>query len=362
MSNTIAISGGHLTPALAVCEVLLKKEFRIIYLNDSDSKYEDANQIMRKMGIKVYKLNFGKWHRYSILKSLTSLINIPISISRLVKIILVEKVDCVLSFGGYQSVPLVIAAKICRIKAITHEQTLFLGLANKINSYLVDCVAVTNEVALKNFPRKNVVITGNPIRSKLLQNLSTENIDYLNSNILYVTGGHLGSKLINKLILSNIDQLTDQFEIYHSVGNHPAQQEEWEKSVHISKNNERYHPQKFFNAEELSRIYSKSNIVISRSGANTCWELARLNKPCILVPLAHGQKDEQLKNAQLLKSLGLAEIMEEKDIDGKKIVNLIKNMVIEIDKYKISTSDQDKFYPLGGDIKLMELVEKICEE
>src|SRR3989344_2658160 len=193
---TIAISGGHLTPALATLEELISRGHKIIYINEKGGAFEDATRIMESLGVKVEKITTAKWHRHSLSEAWISLGKMPSAIKECWKILKSENVDLVLSFGGYQSVPLVIAAKLLKIKAITHEQTLTPGLANQFNARLVDKVAVTNEIPAKFFPKRKTVITGNPIRQSIL--IKHEKNSNLKRKYLYFAGCHLGSKVLNQ--------------------------------------------------------------------------------------------------------------------------------------------------------------------
>src|SRR3989338_10028183 len=145
----VAITGGHLTPSLAVIEELLKRDnVEIVYLGrkstmEGDSAQSIESKTIQSLGIKFYPLTSGRLQRRITRYTLTSLLKIPFGFWQANKILKDIKPDVILSFGGYLALPVVIAAKFQGIKIITHEQTVVVGLANRIIAKFADLVAVS---------------------------------------------------------------------------------------------------------------------------------------------------------------------------------------------------------------------------
>lgn len=208
--------------------------------------------------------------------------------------------DIVVSFGGYISVPVVIAAYICKKPIITHEQTPTISLATKINSYFATKIALSFNT-FQHLPKSKVVITGNLLRSEIYLQTSTQ-FKSLESKLhqfplIYVTGGNQGSTYINKSIIKILDKLTQSFTIIHQTGNLDYPKIKFQTST-IN----RYYPHEYIGIDNIGWILNHAKIIVSRSGINICQEIVALHKSSILIPLPSSQQNEQLLNAKWVLS------------------------------------------------------------
>ena len=130
--------------------------------------------------------------------------------------------DIVLSFGGYISVPIVMAARVLKVPVVIHEQTLHAGLANKVAASVATKICVSWPDSVREFPSKKVVVTGNPLRQEFLDNASKVSEGSLssegNQRLLYITGGSGGAHGINVLIEESLDQLLENYTVIHQTG------------------------------------------------------------------------------------------------------------------------------------------------
>ena len=94
-------------------------------------------------------------------------------------------------------------------------------------------------------------------------------------------------------------------------------------------------PRKFIDPSSIGFVMEKADLVISRAGINTISELIRFKKPAILIPLPTGQKKEQERNANFLKSLGLGEVLNQKLTTSVELLSTISNMFENLDNYRI---------------------------
>lgn len=202
----------------------------------------------------------------------------------------------VVSFGGYVSVPVIIAARLCHIASITHEQTLTNSLSTKINSYFADKIALSfkNPAQISQLPKNKVVVTGNLLRSEIYQTTTVnfKNLEKINFPLIYVTGGNQGSSIINQVVLKILSKINQKFTIIHHTGNL-----DYPNIVRIAKNFPNYYPSSYIGLDDIGWVLNRSEIIISRSGANTCQEIVALGKKSILVPLIKSQQNEQVLNA-----------------------------------------------------------------
>ena len=370
----VAGGGGHFAPALAVIEKLPKDwELLVVgrkYVFEGDQSLSLEYQTATKLNIPFSTLTTGRLQRKFTRSTINSLFKIPIGLSQATSIITKFKPDVVLSFGGYVSVPITLAASILRIPLVIHEQTLEAGISNKLIAKFAKKICISWEESRKFFPENKTVLTGNPLRKEFeMGDLRT---DEFKKNIpdikvdeptIYVTGGSSGSHAINILIEGCVEKLLQKYNIIHQVGE-ATQFKDFER---LSKLRESlsdelkvgYTLVKFIEPSKVADYLTASDLVISRSGMNTVTELMYFGKPSILIPLPYGQHLEQLKNAQFMKKLGLAEIAEQNELTSDKLILLINNMFSRIDIYKSKAGGGKKLIEINAADKIIEVIKDV---
>lgn len=290
-SKTILITGTHHTPAIELIKLLQsdrRTNWQIHYIGHLyPHETHIAHTIIPKLKIPFYNLNSGKFDRKNFLRTLAGIPRIFLSFFQSLNLLRRIKPDIVISFGGYVSVPVIVAAYFKKIPSITHEQTLTESLATKINRLFVTKVALSFPPAV--FRQKDVV-TGNLIRTAIFDQSSTK-FSQLKKPIIYITGGNQGSEFINRLVVELLPDLT-KYSIIHQTG---------KKTVLHSKF-PHYHHFEYIEIEDIGWVLNHADIIISRAGANICQEIDLLNKNAILIPLIFTQQDEQTKNAFWLQN------------------------------------------------------------
>ena len=169
----ILLTGTHFTTAAATIPELQKfHDVKLVYVGRKTTKEGDSTPSVEsielpKLGVKFIPITTGRLQRSFTLYTIPSLLKIPVGFIQALFIILKEKPDVVLSFGGYVGVPIVFWAWLFSIPVIIHEQTLVSGLANTISSWFADKIAVSFE-SDDSFNGEKVILTGNPIRQEIL--------------------------------------------------------------------------------------------------------------------------------------------------------------------------------------------------
>lgn len=349
----IAITGGHISPALAVIDALGKKEDIIflgrknVFENDSALSYEYQEIVRRK--IKFHEIKSGRLQRSLTLATLPSLSRVPKGLHAAYAVLKKEKPDILLSFGGYIGLAGSLSARMLGIPVVIHEQTLNVGLANKLSAKFAQKICISWPSSGKYFPKEKIVLTGNPLRQEFINVLKKPPKKTLKP-LIYVTGGSAGSHEINLIIERKLDEVLRDFTIVHQTGDATefgdyARLTE-RKNKLPTELSSRYTLTKFTTATEAANYMHDAKIVISRSGINSVTEFIFLRKMACLVPLMHGQKGEQLANAHFLQEKGLGKIYKkgqdlvevlhdllvkkatsENNVDAKLIENAAKNIV-----------------------------------
>lgn len=344
----IVIAGTHFTPAQATIEELTKNpDHKVVYLGrgttlEGDSTPSLESIVLPKIGIKFIPITAGRLQRSFTMYTIPSLLKIPVGFLQAFYFLIKEKPDVVVSYGGYIGLPVVIAAWFLSIPIIVHQQTLVAGLATQISSIFASKIAVSFKQSLKKSPKW--VLTGNPIRKKLLEpdsKISTEIKNFIHQAsgaklpIILITGGNQGSHFINQLFLKVLNDLLKVTFVIHQTGDSSFKDFDQLCEVRQTlKHQERYLLKKWINASDWCEILKEASLVITRGGVNTLSELAFFGTPSLIIPIPYLYQDEQNKNAKFFVELGLARVLPQSEVTAKKMLEIIQEMLDHLDNYK----------------------------
>lgn len=357
----VLIIGGHLSPALAVIEKLKNDEIFYVgrkYTFEEDKTLSLEYREISSLNVPFFELNTGRLQRKFTKHTIPSLLKLPIGLIESVKIVKRINPDVVLGFGGYLSLPVVLAARIFNIPVVIHEQTLEAGLANKISARFSQKICISWISSQKYFPQTKTVLTGNPIRQELILAANRGRADN-KVFFIYITGGSSGSHAINLLVEQSLPGILKNFYVLHQTGD-SQKYKDYDRLSRIKKSldkkiSKNYRIEKFLSFNESAKEIHKADLVIGRSGINTVTELIYLIKPALLIPFPYGQKNEQKKNADFLKSLGLAEVCDQNYLSAKDFIEKINIMRKNIDKYKL----KEKFVMENSSDKIVEVLKDV---
>jgi len=343
----ILLTGAHFTPALAVIEELKKtRGVKITYVGrkttlEGDKAQSVESKVLPTLGVKFIPIITGRLQRSLTIYTIPSLLKIPVGLLQAFWIILTEKPDVILSFGGYVSVPIVLMGWLWSVSIIVHEQTLVPGLANKITSLFADKIALSFEK--DSSLSGKTILTGNPIRKEILnpvKNLSsdfTRVFEYSKKEklpVILIMGGNQGSHTINKVVEQCLGKLLKMSCIIHVTGDNKYNDFERLEGLGGREGLEGYVVKEWV-GEEIGGVYNKVDLVIARAGANTLTELAFLGKPALVIPLFYLYQDEQNKNAKYFESLNLVKILPQAKLSEKSLLENIKTLLGDLTNLKV---------------------------
>ena len=319
MNSRIAFTGGgtagHVFPGLAVLRCLeesprgekghpiSKRPLEFFWIG---SRGGLERRILREAGIPYYGIPAGKLRRYLSFKNFTDVFKVAAGILASLIILIRERPDLLFSKGGFVSVPPVLAARFLKIPVIIHESDADPGLATRITSRFARRILVSYDETQDCFPpprRRRVVVTGNPVRGEIFLGNREAGRKALGvapgKLLLLVLGGSQGALEINELIGELAPRLVKKCRILHQMGGQTYKP----SSV-------RGYDTRDFIGAELPDFLAAADLVVSRAGAGTLWELAVLGKPMLLIPLGErNSRGDQMRNAELFQSRGAAEVL-----------------------------------------------------
>lgn len=317
-------TGGHTYPALTAVRVLqaifaaADRRLEILWVGTAGGLEE---RVAAAEGIAFAAVATGKVRRARNPLKMLSRVNVrdmarvPLGVVQARSIVAGFRPDVVLATGGYVAVPVSLAARLCRRPLVVHEQTVRLGLANRVLSRVATRMAVSSESTLaflRGSARRAAVVTGNPVRpgvlvgdaDKAVETLGLQGFDRALPTV-YVTGGAQGAAQINLLVREILPWLLSQANVVHQCGPGSADDLRHDAATLPVELIARYLPIGFVGSE-LSDVFALADVVISRSGAGTIAELTALGKAAVFVPLASSAGDEQAHNARHLADAGAA--------------------------------------------------------
>lgn len=340
MSNImIAVSGtgGHVYPGIALACELKQAGFEPIFIVNNNVNAVSV-KIVKNSGFQYELLNFSAPSRKISLKLFLfplTLIKSLFSVNTLMKKISPE---VVIGMGAYLSFPVLLIAKLKGIPTLIHEQNSFPGLANRILSKFVDKVAISFIESLKYFNKSKTIVTSNPIRKDIFNISRLDASKKLNLNsdtfTVFVFGGSLGATKLNNIMFNVADKLylkyQNKIQFIHIVGNKDF------NNINEKYKNIQYKKYVVEYMNDIGNAYACSDMLVCRAGAGTVKEVEMYGLSAVFIPYPYATDNHQYFNAKSIEEKGFREIIEEKDLTEKIIIDFVeKNINNTIDKNRI---------------------------
>ncbi len=313
-------TGGHIFPLVAIAReiriIYPKKDLKFYYLGPKD----DFSLLMLSQEDFVIKtIISGKIRRYfSIHNFIDILFKIPLGIMQSFFWLLFNRPNLVFSKGGSGSIAVTYSARFLRIPVFLHESDIVPGLSNQMTAKWAKKIFISFQKT-EYFDPRRTILTGNPIRKEILEGDKEKASEIFNLTlskpIFLIIGGSQGAETINDFVLRILNDLLKNYEIIHVAGNQNVKQVAAEAQVIEGKDLDRYyHPIGFLNEEKIKHAYKAADLIISRSGSGSIFEIAAVGKPSILIPLPSAAGDHQSKNAYAYAQTGAAEVIEQQNL------------------------------------------------
>ncbi|MFH0863651.1 MAG: UDP-N-acetylglucosamine--N-acetylmuramyl-(pentapeptide) pyrophosphoryl-undecaprenol N-acetylglucosamine transferase [Candidatus Gottesmanbacteria bacterium] len=367
MVKKIVITGGHLTPAIAMIEKLKQQGWEIIFVGrkyalEGEKIVSVEYQTITKLGINFLPIVTGRLQRSLTRYTVFSLTKVPIGFFQSLYWLIKYKPKIILSFGSYVALPVALAGWILNIPIITHEQSVVPGMATKIISKLAKTICVSWVETMSYFPKDKTVLTGNPLRREIFRKIQISDSQYPISDdnlpLIYITGGSLGAQTINDVVIQILPKLLEKFRIIHQCGSKDYGKLLTNSNLLPATHKNRYILTKYVEFLDIGWVLNNADLVISRSGANTVSELAALGKPALLIPLPWSGQQEQMKNAKILEQAGTAKILEQKNLDSESLSQCINSMIQDLQKYQDNSHQAKALISLNASEKISDIINK----
>lgn len=299
-------TGGHIYPAVAVAEALKRRLGDGVELLFVGAEGKMEMEKVPALGYRIEGLPVVGLQRRLTLRNLQVPFKVAESLRKARRVIREFGADVVVGFGGYASAPVLWSAQRMGIPTLIQEQNSYAGVTNRILASRAKRICVAYEGMERFFPKDRIVMTGNPLRGRLLEQhdpavLKAEGLTYFgltaDKPIVLVVGGSLGTRTLNNMMKANVDRITSEGKVQVIWQTGKFYEREMTEFMQ-SRSSEGIWRGAFIDRMDLA--YAVADVVVGRSGAGTVSELCLVGKPAIFVPSPNVAEDHQTKNAMAL--------------------------------------------------------------
>jgi UDP-N-acetylglucosamine--N-acetylmuramyl-(pentapeptide) pyrophosphoryl-undecaprenol N-acetylglucosamine transferase len=313
-------TGGHLFPGIAVADELVRRDpaTRVVFAGTPKGL---ESRLVPRAGYALALLPILPLNGVGLLRMLKGLLVLPWGLVRSAFLVLRLRPAAVLGIGGYAGGPVTLLAALLGVRAVILEPNAKPGFTNRVLKPFARAAACAYEEARVAFGKKGV-LTGNPVRGGFASLPRREHREPLT---LLAFGGSQGSRVLNQALMAAIPHLPPRQRLWivHQTG--PAMREE----VQAAYDTARREAEVVAFLDDMEARFAAADLVLSRSGATTCAELAVAGKAAVLVPFALATDDHQRTNARALEAAGAARVIEEKGLTGASLGRAVRELVDE---------------------------------
>lgn len=331
-------TGGHIYPAVAVCEELKNdQETREIYYIGNPKNLE--SEIAQKYGYKFLDVNISGMPRKLSLKMVKWFFKLQIAILKSMFYIKKYKPNVIFGTGGYVSAPALFAGAIAGVPIMIHDSDAQPGIVSKYIAPNAQCVSLAFEGSKKFIRSANININGNPIREEfktLTKDQARKNLGLENKTTLCIMGGSQGARSINSAAIEILEKLSSEYDlqIIFQTGKknydniflklkdiYPEFEED--KNIILKP---------YF--DNMSTVLKASDIAVSRAGSISLSELCACSIASILIPYPYAAADHQRKNAQYMLEKHAALYLEDADTTKDTLLIAVEQLLDDEAKLK----------------------------
>lgn len=350
-------TGGHFFPIIAVIRELKRiaedeqiLDLELFYMGPE----EPWVNILHQEEVVFIKVKTGKMRTYSSIDNFFDIFRTGLAVLKAIWNMYIIYPDVLFSKGGYGALPAVMAAIVFRIPMIIHESDAAPGKVNRFAARFATRIGIAFTSAEKYFPPGKTALVGIPVRKRILggnrQQARESTGIFSNRPVIGFMGASQGSERLNEAVLGVLKELTDEYEILHQTGAKHFEGVKGEASVILEYGHkERYHPFGFMDELQIRDFYVASDMIVSRAGASSVYEIAAWGKPSLLIPLSYAAQHHQLRNAYEYAAVGACQILEEGNLSPHILLSEIKKIIDNPERMKQMSEAAQRFSRIDAD-------------
>ncbi|MBX9804363.1 MAG: undecaprenyldiphospho-muramoylpentapeptide beta-N-acetylglucosaminyltransferase [Alphaproteobacteria bacterium] len=356
MTKTIILSsggtGGHVFPALSLAQTLHERGYKVVIMTDHRGQvFQQAAGVSKVIALPAWK---GRGLLAPLVLGAGLALSFFLAIVHMIRL----RPSAVLGFGGYPSLPAVLAGYVMRLPTALHEQNAVLGRANRLVARFVKRIGVAFvHVKFADAFQDKLVYTGNPVRQSIqaIRDHAYEPSNGQEPFRLLIIGGSQGARIFSDVIPKALCDLSPNLRgrlvIWQQC--RPEFLEMTKAAYEKSEISVELKP--FF--EDVDQRMRAAHLIIARAGASTMAELGVSGRPALLVPYPYAMDNHQQANAMSLSDSGAAWVVLEKGFTSQKLQELLVSAMTDPKGLKVMADKMHHFGQPDAALKLAQMVE-----
>lgn len=299
---------GHVMPNLVLIDRFQKLGWKITYIGSKNGPERAA--IQKIAGVQYVAIPTGKLRRYFSWQNFLDVFKVFFGVVKSFFVLLRLRPNITFSKGGFVALPVVLGSWLSRVPVVIHESDMTPGLTTKLSKKFARKICVAFKDTEKYFPSTKVVYTGLPVRDIVYNASAQRGLEVSRfagkRPIILVFGGSLGAQFLNNIIRDNVkNKNLKDFDIINICGKNNLNEE-----MNACPNYLQFEGL----ADDFLHIMACADVVVSRGGATSLFELMAMKKPHVIIPLSKkASRGDQIDNAKYFHKLGVSEYVFEED-------------------------------------------------
>ena len=359
-SRTIVLAaggtGGHVFPASALASEMQSRGWRVIFVTDSR-----GGTVGGMEGVETYHVRAGGVAGKRIIGLLRSIPELAIGTVQAWRLLRRLTPDIVVGFGGYASVPTMLAATRCKCRTAIHEQNAVLGRANRLMASRVDAIATsyTSSKAIPEGAEAYVTHTGMPVRPEIVAASSNTYPPISDGSdvSLFVMGGSQGARVLSDVVPEAIKQLGPALRSRVNVVQQCRAEDMGRVRADYQSMGVTAELNTFFG--DVPERLKRAHLLIGRAGASSVYEALCIGRPAILVPYPHAVDDHQSANAYAVAAAGAGWVMDQTMFTPENLSSRLKEMISAPRVLTSAAVCAKKTGRVDAAVRLADMVERV---
>jgi UDP-N-acetylglucosamine--N-acetylmuramyl-(pentapeptide) pyrophosphoryl-undecaprenol N-acetylglucosamine transferase len=319
-------TGGHLFPAAALAAALNARGIAVDLATDDRALKYGGDFPARA----IHAIPSATPTRPGLVAKAQAALALGLGVAVAARLIRRLKPAAVVGFGGYPTVPPLVAAALLGAPSVLHEQNAVLGRANRFLSRRVSYIAAgfPDLGGLAPELKQKLLYTGNPVRPAVLSAAAAPYPDFADGRLnVLVTGGSQGARVMSEVAPAALAKLAPQERARLKLTLQARGEDRARAAAECEKLGLSIEIAEFF--PDLPARIAAAHLVVARAGASTVSELAVIGRPAILVPYPHSLDQDQAANAALLARTGAATVVKQSDFTPDALAGFLRQALAD---------------------------------